>query len=245
MPAAVRHVDQAADGLAAARGGDAERDAAAAQREAVFAVVRRAGQVAIDDDVAVAPAVFPGLTRAARVPARLRLDPQLDREVVGHVQRHLRLDRDADAAHLAAGRRLEAQRVAGGRERRRAVLAGGSGRGRHGGRRLARRLFHRGGRRRAGRAIRAGSRQQAQGDHEEREGSNRQTVKSKLNRLTRAASARVRWRWQSASSAAPPVSDTCPPSSASRPRCGTPIPGPCSRAPRAAASRSAPWPRGP
>ena len=100
---------------------DAERDAAAGERQAVFAVVRGAGQVAVDDDVAVAPAVFTRLTRPARVPARLRLDPELDGEVVGHVERHLRLDRDADAAHFAARRRLEAQRVAGGRER----LAGG------------------------------------------------------------------------------------------------------------------------
>src|SRR5262249_35545454 len=139
VPAAVGDINQAADGLASAFGGNAEGDAAATQRNAVFAVVRSAGDATIDDHVAEAPAILARLTGRATVPARLRLHPELDGEVAPDIHGSLRVDRHFHAvdiahrgalkpqreAHRGAGRR--AGRSGVGSSRRGACRAGGGG----------------------------------------------------------------------------------------------------------------------
>ena len=79
VPAPVGHVDQAAERLRPAGAADAEGDAAAADRHAVLAEITFARHVAIEDDVAVGPAVVAGLAGGAGVGAGLRLQPELER----------------------------------------------------------------------------------------------------------------------------------------------------------------------
>ncbi len=111
VPGVVRDAGAAAQRLILCRAGSSKGDLAAIQRDAEVAVIARAKNITVNDDVAGCPTVAAGRAAAAGIIRRAGFHPKFDGEIQSDISGNFRVIKfDLDAIHLVRSMPIKAER---------------------------------------------------------------------------------------------------------------------------------------